>query len=44
MRLLQNQVAFSTLYVTVQDDADPGPVGWVFVGLYETVKWLFVWE
>ena len=44
MRLLDNQIAFSTVRLTVRDTARPGPLGWVFVGLYEAVKWLFVWE
>ena len=44
LRLLQNQVAFSTVRLTVGEDVDPGPLGWVFVGLYEGVKWLFVWD
>lgn len=44
LRLLQNQVAFSTVRLTVDEDVDPGPLGWVFVGLYEGVKWLFVWD
>ena len=44
LRLLQNQVAYSTVRLHVHDDVEPGPLGWVFVGLYETVKWLFVWD
>lgn len=44
MRLLQNQVAYSTVRLEVYDGATPGPLGWVFVGAYEVVKWLFVWE
>lgn len=44
LRLLQNQVAFSTVRFTVHDDVDPGPLGWVAVGLYEGIKWLFVWD
>lgn len=44
LRLLQNQVAFSTLHVRVTDGVTPGPVGWLFVGAYEAVKWLFVWD
>ena len=44
LRLLQNQIAFSTVRFTVSEDVDPGPLGWVFVGLYEGIKWLFVWD
>ena len=44
LRLLQNQVAFSTLRLTVSDGVTPGPLGWVVVGAYQAVKWLFVWD
>lgn len=44
MRLLQNQVALSTVQLRVTDRVTPGPVGWLFVGAYEAVKWLFVWD
>ena len=44
LRQLQNQVAFSTVRLRVYDGATPGPLGWVVVGLYEAVKWLFVWD
>ncbi len=44
LRLLHNQVAFSTLRLSVSDGVTPGPLGWVFVGAYEAVKWLFVWD
>ena len=43
-RLLDNQIVFSTVRFEVYDGATPGPLGWVVVGLYNTVKWLFVWE
>ena len=44
LRLLQNQVAFSTVRLTVRESVRPGPLGWVVVGVYEAVKWLFVWD
>ena len=44
LRLLQNRVAFSTLRLTVSDGVTPGPLGWVLVGAYQAVKWLFVWD
>jgi len=43
MRELQSRIAFSTVHVRIHDSASPGPIGWVFVGLYEAVRWLFVW-
>ncbi len=44
LRLLQNQVAFSTVRLTVRDAVRPGPLGWVVGGAYEVVTWLFVWD
>ena len=42
IRFLANQVAFSTVTLRVFDDVRPGPLGYVVVGAYEAVKWLFV--
>jgi hypothetical protein len=28
----------------VQSGPKPGPVGWIFYGLYKGIKWLFVWD
>ncbi len=42
-RELQGRIALSTVSVRIHDNASPGPLGWVFVGLYKTVRWLFVW-
>ncbi|MEM9527075.1 MAG: DUF4349 domain-containing protein [Bacteroidota bacterium] len=36
--------AFSTINVTVEKKAKLGPLGVVFKGVYDGVKWLFVWE
>jgi hypothetical protein len=44
MRLLGQQTTYATLTVTVEKDVKPGPVGWVFYGVYSGVKWLFVWD
>lgn len=40
----EGKVAFADVHLTVEDPATPGPVGWVFYGLYRGVKWLFVWD
>lgn len=40
----ESKVAFTDLHVRLVDPATPGPVGWVFYGLYTGVKWLFVWD
>jgi hypothetical protein len=44
LRDLQNKVALSTLTISFEQAVRPGPVGWVFYGLYKGVKWLFVWD
>ena len=46
MRLYQNQIDFSTLSVSLQvpSKTKPGPLGYVFVGLYKGIMWLFVWQ
>jgi len=36
-------VAYSSVTVRFREKAKPGPVGWVFYGLFQGVKWLFVW-
>ena len=40
----EGKVAFADVHLTVDDPPTPGPIGWVFYGLYRGVKWLFVWE
>jgi hypothetical protein len=47
---MDRQVAESTLDLTLQipevtpPETKPGPLGYVFVGIWKAVKWLFVWE
>ncbi len=36
-------VALATVDVQFAKPVHPGPVGWVFYGLFTAVKWLFVW-
>lgn len=43
-RNLDRDVAMSQVSVRLEEDVSPGPVGWVFYGLYRGVKWLFVWD
>jgi hypothetical protein len=35
---------YSTIVVNIIAPSSPGPIGWIFVGLYEGIKWLFVWN
>jgi hypothetical protein len=37
-------VAMATVDVQFAKPIQPGPVGWVFYGLFSAVKWLFVWS
>ncbi|MBN2694744.1 DUF4349 domain-containing protein [bacterium] len=41
---LQHLTQFSTLHITIEKSVTPGPLGWIFYGLYKGVVWLFVWE
>ncbi len=41
---IEKQVAYSSFDVTLQQKVKPGILGYVFKGLYKSVKWLFVWE
>ena len=43
MRLMDNQTTYATATIDVTTEVSPGPVGYVFYGLYKGVKWLFVW-
>lgn len=42
MRLMNNQVDLATLTVQVKEKIKPGPIGYVGVGLWKAVGWLFV--
>ncbi|MCK6551742.1 DUF4349 domain-containing protein [Myxococcota bacterium] len=44
LRILRDRIALSTLTIRFEDEVQPGPIGWVFYGLYHGVKWLFVWD
>jgi len=44
IRHAELSVAFSSVTVSFRERARPGPIGWVFYGLYRGVVWLFVWN
>jgi hypothetical protein len=44
LNMADQQLQFSTVTITFQEPSTPGPLGWIFLGLYKGVKWLFVWE
>lgn len=37
-------VAYSTIDVRFENKVTPGPIGWIFYGLWHGVSWLFVWD
>ena len=37
-------VAYSNITVRFSEKTTPGPVGWIFYGLYRGIKWLFIWD
>ena len=43
MKHAEESVAYSYITVRFKEKTRPGPVGWVFYGLYHGVKFLFVW-
>lgn len=43
LKLLDNQVQYATITVNLEEKVKPGPLGYVGIGLYKVVKWLFVW-
>ncbi|MDP5168910.1 MAG: DUF4349 domain-containing protein [Bacteroidia bacterium] len=42
IRLLDNQLALTTISVYVREKIKPGPIGLIGVGLWKAVSWLFV--
>ncbi|MBW2732292.1 MAG: DUF4349 domain-containing protein [Deltaproteobacteria bacterium] len=44
LKLIREEVRLSTIELIIEKPLRPGVVGWVFVGLYKGVRWLFVWD
>ena len=42
MKRLENLTSFSTITIRHEERKKPGPIGYIGIGLYEAVKWLFV--
>jgi hypothetical protein len=36
-------VRYSAVTVMLEERSSPGPLGWIFFGLFTCIKWLFVW-
>ena len=41
---LSHLVQYATINVTLAKKVKPGPLGWIFYGLYRAIEWLFVWR
>lgn len=44
LRTLSQEVALATVEIQFRTESSPGPVGWLFYGVFQGVKWLFVWD
>ena len=44
IKYAEQSVAYSNVTVRLRERAKPGPVGWIFYGLFQGIKWLFVWD
>ena len=44
LNLMQHQVSMSTIDLTLEKPTRPGPLGWIFFGLYHAIRRLFVWS
>ena len=44
IRHAELSTAYSSVTVRFSERARPGPVSWVFYGLYQGIKWLFIWD
>jgi hypothetical protein len=42
MNRMQNDVAYSTITIYIHERKQPGPLGYIFIGLYKVIKFLFV--
>jgi len=43
IKYAEQSAVYSSITVRFREKAKPGPIGWIFYGLYQGVKWLFVW-
>ena len=44
IKYAEQSVTYSNITVNFQKKTKPGPIGWIFYGLYRGIKWLFVWN
>lgn len=44
MNLYQNMIQYSKINIYLLEKERKGPLGWVFYGIYVTIRWLFLWD
>jgi hypothetical protein len=44
IKYAEQSVAYSSITVGFREKVKPGPIGWIFYGLYRGIVWLFVWD
>lgn len=44
IKRLDQMIAYSLVNVSVYKETKPGPLGWIFVGIWKGISWLFIWE
>jgi hypothetical protein len=44
IKYAQLSVAYSNITVGFREKVKPGPLGWIFYGLFRGIRWLFVWN
>jgi hypothetical protein len=44
IRHAELSVEYSNITVRFREKAKPGPVSWIFYGLYRGIKWFFIWD
>ena len=43
IKYAEQSVTYSHITIFLNENIKPGPIGWIFYGIYVGVKWLFVW-
>jgi hypothetical protein len=44
MKYAEQSVDYTKITVRLAEKTSPGPIGWIFYGLYSGINWLFVWN
>jgi hypothetical protein len=39
-----NRIQYSLLILELREKVQPGPLGYIGLGLFKAIKWLFVWS